>query len=165
VGLRLKSALSAMLRTAPVDEVLAAVRDGLAGDAELFATIFVAVIDTTGDRLTYVNAGHPPPLLVGHGAPVELQPTGPLVSGVLTEATWEVEAHAFGPGTSLVAFSDGLIEARDAAGAEFGMSGVRSVLAGSGKSPDQLVTRMRSAVRDHAAVQRDDVTILVVRRT
>jgi sigma-B regulation protein RsbU (phosphoserine phosphatase) len=165
VGLRLKSALSAMLRTAPVDEVLAAVRDGLAGDAELFATVFVAVIDTTGDRLTYVNAGHPPPLLVGDGASVELQPTGPLVSGVLTEATWEVEGHAFGPGTSLVAFSDGLIEARDAAGAEFGMSGVRSVLAGSGKSPDQLVTRMRSAVRDHAAVQRDDVTILVVRRT
>jgi len=164
VGLRLKSALSSMLRTAPVAEVLAAVRDGLAGEAELFATVFVAVVDTTADRLTYVNAGHPPPLLVGDGVPVELQPTGPLVSGVLTEATWETATHAFGPGSSLVAFSDGLIEARDAAGVEFGMSGVRSVLAGGLQSPGQLVTRMRSAVRDHAAAQRDDVTILVVRR-
>jgi serine phosphatase RsbU (regulator of sigma subunit)/CHASE3 domain sensor protein len=165
VGLRLKSALSSMLRTASVGDVLAAVRDGLVGEAELFATVFVAVVDTSADRMTYVNAGHPPPLLVGAGAPVELQPTGPLVSGVLTEATWQVETHAFGPGTSLLAFSDGLIEARDAAGVEFGMSGVRSVLADGGLSPDQLVTRMRSAVRDHAAAQRDDVTILVVHRT
>jgi serine phosphatase RsbU (regulator of sigma subunit) len=165
VGLRLKSALSAMLRTAPVSEVLAAVRDGLAGEPELFATVFVAVIDTAGDRLSYVNAGHPPPLLVAGGGSVELEPTGPLVSGVLTESTWEVESHAFGPGASLVAFSDGLIEARDAAGVEFGMSGVQSVLGtAAGQSPTELVTRMRSAVRDHAVSQRDDVTILVVRR-
>ena len=45
-GLRLKSALSAMLRQAAVPDVLAAVRDGLVGESELFATVFVAVIDT-----------------------------------------------------------------------------------------------------------------------
>jgi CHASE3 domain sensor protein len=165
VGLRLKSALAAMLRHAELPDVLASVRDGLTGESELFATVFVAVIDAGRDQLTYANAGHPPPLLVTGGERVELDPTGPLVSGVLTEATWEVETRAFGPGDALVAFSDGVIEARDGADEEFGLAGVNDVLAAStGRSPAQLVTRMRSAVRDHAASQRDDVTILVVRR-
>ncbi len=165
VGLRLKSALSAMLRTAPVPTVLAAVRDGLVGESELFATIFVAVIEPAADRLSYVNAGHPPPLVAAGGTLAELAPTGPLVSGVLTESTWEVEIRDFGPGSVLLAFSDGLLEARDSAGEEFGRSGVESVLgSGLGQSPERLVTRMRSAVRDHAVSQRDDVTILVVRR-
>ena len=58
------------------------------------------------------------------------------------------------------------LEARDAGGAEFGSAGVEAVLAAStGKAPADLVTRLRSAVRDHAESQRDDVTILVVRRT
>lgn len=164
VGLRLKSALSVMLRQASVPDVLAAVRDGLV-ESELFATVFVAVVDTAADRLAYVNAGHPPPLLVSGGRQVELEPTGPLVSGVLADATWEVETRAFGPGDTLVAFSDGLIEARDASGAEFGQAGVESVLvATAGRRPAEVVTRLRSAVRDHAVSQRDDVTVLVVRR-
>jgi sigma-B regulation protein RsbU (phosphoserine phosphatase) len=165
VGLRLKSALSAMLHTADVPTVLSAVRDGLVGESELFATIFVAVIEPAEDRLAYVNAGHPPPLVAAGGTFVELAPTGPLVSGALTESTWEVETRHFGSGSVLVAFSDGLLEARDGDGEEFGMAGIESVLAsGAGQSPDRLVTRMRSAVRDHAVSQRDDVTILVVRR-
>ncbi|MFC6045830.1 PP2C family protein-serine/threonine phosphatase [Nocardioides hankookensis] len=164
VGLRLKSALSAMLRQAPVPDVLAAVRDGLV-DSELFATVFVAVLDTAADRLSFVNAGHPPPLLVAGGRLVELEPTGPLVSGVLTDATWEVEDRAFEPGDALVVFSDGLLEARDAHGTEFGQARVESVLAATaGRAPAEVVTRLRSAVRDHAVSQRDDVTVLVVRR-
>lgn len=165
VGLRLKSALSAMLRQASMPDVLAALRDGLVGESELFATVFLAVVDAPRNQIAYANAGHPPPLLIAGGIPLELQPTGPLVSGVLTDATWEVVTRDFAPGDALVAFSDGLIEARDGAGTEFGSSGVAAVLAaGPGGSPAQLVTRMRSAVRDHAVSQHDDVTILVVRR-
>jgi CHASE3 domain sensor protein len=166
VGLQLKSALAAMLRHASLPDVLSALRDGLAGESELFATAFVGVVDTAAGRLTYVNAGHPPPLLVANGSSVELDPTGPLVSAVLTDATWTVESRPFDPGAALVVFSDGLIEARDTAGAEFGMSGLTSVLAtGTDRPAAELVTRLRSAVRDHAVEQRDDVTILVVRRS
>ena len=98
VGLRLKSALSAMLRQSAAPDVLAAVRAGLGGESELFATVFVAVVDTAADRLSYVNAGHPPPLLVVDGGLVELQPTGPLVSGVLTEPPGRSRAGPFSPG-------------------------------------------------------------------
>ncbi|MDF1603504.1 SpoIIE family protein phosphatase [Nocardioides sp. YIM 152315] len=166
VGLRLKSALSTMLQRTAAPEVLAAVRDGLAGEPELFATIFVALVDPGADRIDYVNAGHPPPCVVSADGVTELGPTGPLVSGVITEGTWSVAACPFRAGDLLVAFSDGLLEARDETGAEFGTDGVAAVLRdGADGAPDLITTRMRSAVRDHARRQRDDVTILVARRT
>ena len=75
VGLRIKSALSAMLLHAEVPDALAAVRDSLAGDPELFATIFIGVVDRAGGRLAYVNAGHPPPFVVGaDGVPTWCRP-------------------------------------------------------------------------------------------
>ena len=115
VGLRLKSALSTMLRHAAVPDVLAAIRDSLADDPELFASMFIAVVDSAGDQLHYVNAGHPPPFLLSVEGVTELAPTGPLVSGVLGDATWSVGECPFRPDDLLVAFSDGLLEARDEA--------------------------------------------------
>jgi sigma-B regulation protein RsbU (phosphoserine phosphatase) len=166
VGLRLKSALSTMLRIAPVPEVLAAVRDSLADDPELFASMFIAVIDRAEGGLHYVNAGHPPPFVVSAAGVTELGPTGPLVSGVLSDAAWSVGECPFGFGDVLVAFSDGLLEARDEGGAEFGTHGVAAVLReDADRLPAAITTRLRTAVRDHAPRQRDDVTILVARRT
>jgi len=166
VGLRLKSALAAMLRHADVPQALAAVRDGMAGEPELFASMFVAVVDHATGQLGYVNAGHPPPVVLSFDGVTELAPTGPLVSGVLTDATWSVDQCPFRPGDLLVAFSDGLLEARDEEGAEFGDTGLAAVLRGSADHPPATITtQLRTAVRDHASRQRDDVTILVARRT
>ena len=166
VGLRLKSALSSMLRRADVPDVLAAVRDGMADEPELFASMFVAVVDSVGDRLSYVNAGHPPPIMVSLDGVTELAPTGPLVSGVLTDATWSVAECPFRPGDLLVAFSDGLLEARDEDGLEFGLPGSRRCsrdTPGGPRPPSR--PQLRTAARDHARRQRDDVTVLVARRT
>ena len=146
--------------------MLAAVRDGMADEPELFASMFVAVVDSVGDRLTYVNAGHPPPIMVSLDGVTELAPTGPLVSGVLTDATWSVAECPFRPGDLLVAYSDGLLEARDDDGLEFGSAGVAAVLQGhAGGPPATITTQLRTAARDHARLQRDDVTVLVARRT
>jgi CHASE3 domain sensor protein len=166
VGLRLKTALAAILGQVPLDEVLPRIRDGLVGEGEMFATAFVGIVDLAQDSLTYVNAGHPPPLLTTRGgATVELDPTGPLVSPVLVGVGWEVGVRSFGPGDSLLIFSDGVLEARDAGDQEFGLDRVRAALAGTrGRPPADLVDRIRAEVRDHAARQRDDVTVLVVRR-
>lgn len=164
VGLRLKSALSAMLRRAQVPDVLAAVRDSLADEPELFATMFIAIINLPGQEISYVNAGHPSPYVVRPTGVTELTSTGPLVSGVLTDATWDVERVPFRPGDLLVAFSDGLLEARDEGGTEFGSERVVSVLrTGAADSLVSITTELRTAVRDHAPQQRDDVTILMAR--
>jgi CHASE3 domain sensor protein len=167
VGLRLKTALAAILGQAPLDEVLPRIRDGLVGEGEMFATAFVGIVDLAQDSLTYVNAGHPPPLLTSTrgGAAVELDPTGPLVSPVLAGVGWEVGVRSFGPGDSLLIFSDGVLEARDAGDQEFGLDRVRAALADTrGRPAADVVDRIRAEVRDHAARQRDDVTVLVVRR-
>lgn len=165
VGLRLKIALSTVLYQAALDDLLDVLRSGLASEPELFATVFVAIIDAEGGSITYVNAGHPPPLLISEGETVELAPTGPLVSAVLSESTWEVEVAAFAPGDLLVSFSDGVPEARAADGSEFGVEGVRSELAElTAPTADDVVQRLRTAVRDFADGQRDDVSILVARR-
>ena len=83
---------------------------------EHFATAFFAWFDLRHGRLHYANAGHPPAYLrTPSGTVRELGATGPLL-GILPEAadgsvTLEVE-----PGTSLLAYTDGLVEATDPEG-------------------------------------------------
>ena len=133
VGLRLKIAIGSMLGRVPLEELLPRVRGGLADQPEMFATVFVAIVDLAADTLSYVNAGHPPPLFVRAGksgeGPDDLDPTGPLLSAVLADATWETDIRSFGPGDSLLAFSDGVLEARDGVGEEFGADGVLGAVA------------------------------------
>lgn len=164
VALRVKIAVAAVLGREGLAATLPVVRAALADEAETFVTLVVAVLDLGDDTLAYVNAGHPSPFLVTPGSgTLQLDPTGPLVSPVLADATWEVARVPFGPGDRLVAFSDGVLEARDAGGREFGSGGVQATLRHDGTAAE-LVQHLRSAVRDHEVQPRDDVTILVVAR-
>jgi serine phosphatase RsbU (regulator of sigma subunit)/CHASE3 domain sensor protein len=101
---------------------------------EVFLTAFVAVIDPVDGHVRYANAGHPPAYIVGIDHDVALEPTGPLV-GLLSPgwATADAEVH---PGGNLCAFTDGVIETRNAANDFFG--------------PDRLVDLLRSARCDEA---------------
>ena len=84
---------------------------------------------------------------------------------MLTDAVWAVGRRDFPPGSSLVVFSDGVLEARDTHDDEFGLDRVLATLAGVRDRPaGAVVDRLRAQVRDHAVHQRDDVTVLVVRR-
>lgn len=158
VGLRLKIALATAVGREALVDVLPVARAFLDDEPETFVTLFVGVVDLAAGTLSYVNAGHPPPLL-GRTA---LEPTGPLVSSVLGDAVWEVRERPFGPGDRLVAYSDGVIEARDAEGREFGGDGVVAVLRRTGGLPvEEVVRALRTGVRDHEDRPRDDVTILV----
>lgn len=158
-GLRLKIALATVLGRDDLATVLPAARGLLAEEPETFVTLFVGVVDLAAGTLAYVNAGHPPPLL----GDTPLEPTGPLVSGVLDDASWSVETQPFVTGDRLVAYSDGVLEARTADGREFGADGVADALRRSeGLGGEEVVRTLRAAVRDHEPHPRDDVTILVV---
>lgn len=162
VGLRLKIALATVLGRDGLVEALPTARSLLAEEPETFVTLFVGIVDLAAGTLTYVNAGHPPPLL----GRVALEPTGPLVSGVLDDASWSVESRAFVAGDRLVAYSDGVLEARTADGHEFGGDGVVDVLRrAAGLDGEEVVRVLRAAVRDHEPHPRDDVTILVATAT
>jgi len=87
--------------------------------------------DRTAGELHWVNAGHPPALVVDRRRRervVELGPTGPLVSSV--SAGWTVARGPFGPDDLLLAATDGVLEARDADGRELGADGLLQVLRG-----------------------------------
>jgi serine phosphatase RsbU (regulator of sigma subunit) len=134
-------------------------------DDERFLSCLVVVVDPDGERLSWVNAGHPPALVVdrNHRATrIELGPTGPLVSAVTSG--WTVDRAPFGLDDLLLACTDGVLEARDADGQELGVDGLLAVLRRLDPwTPEQAVAECREAVRRHAVdVRRDDVTCVAL---
>lgn len=157
---RLTGLLSSDLDLATVFE-LAATPDG--DDDERFVACMLVVVEPGRQRVRWVNAGHPPALLVPASGEVrELGPTGPLVSSI--SLGWEVEEAPIAAGDLLVMCTDGILEARDATGAEFGEEGVREVLVSLRKrTPEVAVEEVCEAARRFAVdVRRDDVTCVAL---
>ena len=112
----------------------------------MFASAFYGVIDTAAATLSYANAGHPAPLLLrGAGNVVEslAHPNPEPAAGLMGEFAYTSQTVAFGPGDTLLAYTDGFFEASNAAGAMFGETRLRDLLAQkSGQSGAQLVDRL-----------------------
>ncbi len=135
------------------------------GDDERFLSCIVVVVDPRTEQLSWINAGHPSALVVNRdrtGALRELSPTGPLISSVTSG--WREASAPFRPGDLLVACTDGVLEARDAHGEEFGLDGVVDVLRSLRTwSPDEAVAACHQAVRSFAVdSRRDDVTCVAL---
>ena len=129
-----------------------------------FATCVYGTLAGDG-RLTYCNAGHNPPLLIARDSTRRLE-TGGLILGVFPKAVYDQETLTLEPGDVVVMFSDGVTEAFNAAGEQFGEEPLRTCLDVNRQcSPAELLERLLSAVRTFAlgAPQFDDVTALVLR--
>jgi sigma-B regulation protein RsbU (phosphoserine phosphatase) len=85
-----------------------------------FVTFFYAVYDTATRALTFANAGHNPPLVVSADGTVKRLATGGMVLGVFDTPGFEQEKVHLAPGDRVVLFTDGIVEAEDACGDEFG---------------------------------------------
>lgn len=131
-----------------------------------FATAIYAVLDRRG-RLTYCNAGHNPPFLVSRGGVRRLE-WGGMVVGAFEHATFDEDTQQLWPGDVLVAYSDGVTEARDSRGEEFGEERLLScVQANCTRSPVEIMECLLSTVHEFSAgtAQSDDITMLVLRYT
>ena len=129
-----------------------------------FVTVMYGVLDADG-RLTYCNAGHNPPVLVGRNGVRRLD-TGGLILGLFPQATYEEETLQLEEGDTLVVFSDGVTEALNAAGDEFGEERLLPCVDEHRGSPTGvLLDRILATVKAFAAgaAQNDDVTALVLR--
>lgn len=140
------------------------------GDANMFATMFVGVLDPDSGALAYVNGGHESPALVGAaGVRARLLPTGPAV-GMLPDMNFSVAHEAIGPGEILLLFSDGATDARDPGDVLLGEERVLELatlgLTSQGHGASKTVAALRDAVHAHAAgtPQFDDLTLMVVAR-
>jgi serine phosphatase RsbU (regulator of sigma subunit) len=125
-------------------------------------TAFLGIFDD--GRLSYANAGHVPPLVVGgEGPPIELPTTG-LPLGVQDDATFTHRELAFGSDWLLFASTDGLIEARRD-GEQFGHARIAELVAEHGATlrPQELVELAYAAAVAWSPQLDDDVAIIALR--
>lgn len=148
-------------------EVVVSINDYIArthAGANMFATLFLGVLDPVTGRLEYVNAGHEPPVVAeAGGGRRALAPTGPAV-GLLPGLPFEVEATEMRPGELLLAYTDGVVEARSPAGELFGEARMLARLAAP--SAAEALAAIEGDVDAFAAgaPAADDLTMLAVRR-
>ena len=143
-----------------VDDVLA---DHFSSGA--FVTGVLAELDVGSGRLRYVNAGHPFPLLLRGGKVVKALGAGRRLPLGLAGRELTVGEEALQPGDWLALYTDGITEARDAAGRWFGESRLTDFLtraAAAAQPPPETVRRLTHAVLDHqGGALQDDASILL----
>ena len=128
-----------------------------------FATGMYAVLSCDG-QLTYCNSGHNPPVLVGSSGVRRLD-RGGLILGAFEHVTFEEETLQLDRGDTLVVFSDGISEALNADGEEFGEERLLACVQSNGDlQPSELLNCILNTVQEfrREAVQSDDSSVLVL---
>jgi len=129
-----------------------------------FATLVVGRLSPDG-KFVYSNAGHVPPLLLARDGIRRLTVGGPVL-GALTESSFEEESLLLKPQDTVILFSDGVTEALDSTGTEFGderlISCASELLT---HSASEVLQGILSAVQDFSrgTTPADDITVAVTR--
>ncbi len=132
-----------------------------------FISFFFCILDGDTGDLSFCNAGHNPPVIVrANGAYQLLYGAGPVL-GILPGFEYRQQQENLGVGDVLVIYSDGITEAADPTGAQFGIPGLASAMILHRDQPAQTVIGgINSALLAHTAgaAQSDDITLIVARR-
>jgi len=140
-----------------------------ASSSNRYATFFYGQYNPATRQLTYVNAGHNPPMLFhGSGENVRLSrlETGGTVVGLLETFPYEQARLTIEPGDTLIAFTDGISESMNSTDEEWGEAAlIETVKTCSGLSPAETITRVMQAADKFVAgaKQHDDMTLVVLR--
>lgn len=131
-----------------------------------YATLLYGQLDRAG-QLTFCNGGHNPPLIYGRDGLRRLE-AGGMPVGLFDAAPYTADRVTMQPGDTLVLYSDGVTEAHNVAGEEFGEARMVEVLQRAHHESaaailDQLVGAVRTFA--HGAEQYDDVTAVIVKYT
>jgi sigma-B regulation protein RsbU (phosphoserine phosphatase) len=129
-----------------------------------FATLIYGVLSPDG-RFACCNAGHNPAIVLTKGGIRRIDSGGPVL-GVLAESDFEQETVVLDESDTIVMFSDGVVEARDADGCEFGDERLlAAVNSGRGLPASDLLQSILESVQQHSegSPQEDDITVLVTR--
>lgn len=132
-----------------------------------FITMFAGRLDSGSGVIEYTNAGHNPPLWANRSGVTELDDTD-LLLGMFSRAEYKNRRLVLEPGDSLTLFTDGLTEAEDKSGDEFGIERLKATLAQLHSSrADEIASTIERTILEFAgpANLNDDVTLLVVSRS
>ena len=130
-----------------------------------FTTAFLAEFDPATRNLTYVNAGHNPPVRL-RGLDIESLKAGGVPLGILKDAQYESGQTLLQPGDVLAIYTDGVVEAENVGGLEFGedrmIAALRALPTGTAQQRiQQLMAQIELFVG--TAPQHDDITCMIVR--
>jgi len=132
-----------------------------------FTTAFLAELDPATGGVAYVNAGHNVPILRRSSGTVERPSVGGIPIGVLASASYEVGTTKLGSGDWLVIFTDGVVEAVNAKGEEYGEAElIRVADRGAALRPADLLKNILAALDGYVGntPQHDDMTCLLLKR-
>jgi phosphoserine phosphatase RsbU/P len=132
-------------------------------------TLFFGQLDTITGELTYVNAGHNPPMIFNpaQNECQALERTG-MFLGFDEEVEYTQSSLILTPGDFIVSYTDGVPDAINAVKETFGMDRFQAVIrANRGKSARELLKKIEAAIQDFigASAPYDDVTVLIIKRT
>ena len=138
------------------------------GESMYFATVFFAHVSDTEDQLSYVSAGHES-VMLNHGdhSHALLPATGPAL-GLFPDAVYQCASHRFAEGDVLLAYSDGVTDARNERDESFSAARLKAYFDQVHQQSvfemrDQLYARLIEYM--NGAEQFDDITIMFVKRT
>jgi serine phosphatase RsbU (regulator of sigma subunit) len=135
-------------------------------DGRRFTTAVLAEYEPATRRLNYVNAGHNAPILRRANGDMEKLDIGGVPLGIVSAAAYETSAKDLQPGDALIFFTDGVVEAFDESGAEFGNERWLAAIRGlpevtAQESLQFLMTRVDAFVG--VTRQSDDITCMIFR--
>jgi sigma-B regulation protein RsbU (phosphoserine phosphatase) len=130
-----------------------------------FISIFLGEIDIQNKKLKYCNAGHFPPIWMKSKSNTiqMLDPTGPAI-GLTQHAEYKTEEIYFDSGDLFLLYTDGLTEALNSEGEEFGSDRlIDFVIKNAEKPNDYFVSRLIDQVKNFSKKLHDDVTLMVIK--
>ena len=137
-------------------------------ETQMFVTVLYAVYDPETGEFTYASGGHDAPLLVHPDGSSELLPlTGGIALGIVSDLAYGQNSVVLDHGDTLVLYTDGVTEAMNGEGEQFGIERLRKVFSNRApKDANEAAHKIFEAVNTFAdgAAQSDDITCLTLRR-
>ena len=136
--------------------------------ADRYATVFYGVFDRATRTLRYVNAGHTPPIVLRRDGSIDTLETGGAPVGMFPDSSYEEGIAQLDPGDVVITYTDGVIEAANESGEEWGVEGLLDATAAwarqGNENAEHLVRSIFSSMDDFSRdCQMDDATLAVLR--
>ncbi|MBR4450526.1 MAG: SpoIIE family protein phosphatase [Clostridia bacterium] len=137
-------------------------------EADMFVTLWVGILDTRSGGLTFVSAGHNPPVVIKNGAPDYLKARGGMVLAGMEGVNYRESEIQLDKGDAVYLYTDGVTEAKSSGGELFGEDRLLECIGNlKEQSPEETVKSVKNAVDDFVQNndQFDDITMLCFKFT